>query len=156
MGIAGAFLTGAFVRGPAAKNLGGNQFLLRSIAVAVQYWRPVILAFVTLPFIWKVTRKSDDERMRGATDSIPGMIMTLIVSAAAIATGRSSPIRNGGTSLSVKAAIYSVYIGCPALGIYYGWRLLQSSLSRRQAQYCLLAAVSFFVAFTVSLSWPAY
>lgn len=157
LGTAGSFLTGAFVRGPAAKNLGGNQFLLRSLAVAAQYWRPAILAFVTLPFIWKVTRKSDDAEMRGATNSFTGMIMTLIVSAAAIATGAILAYRGtGALPLLVKAAIYSVYIGCPALGIYYGWRLLQSSLSRRQAQYCLLAAVSFFVAFTVSLSWPAY
>ena len=60
-----------------------------------------------------------------------------------------------GFTLS-KASIYFTLISTLVLGVYYFVSWVRGELTWRQAQYLLLAAVSFSVAFMLALSWPAF
>ena len=155
LGIVGSFLQQVFVRGPAAKNLGGTQYIRRVILVAEHYAVPLIMALVSIPFLWRAVLRSG--RIGSTRSERPAnqLALTFLLASLSIAAGAILSYR-GAANLPffVKPTMYVVLIASPLLGIYYG--LLRRPISGRQAHYCLLASVSFIVAFTVSLSWPAY
>jgi hypothetical protein len=157
MGLAGEFVRQAFVRGPAAKNMGGFQFPLRVIRAAIRYWPATILGLAAVPLLWKAVRRSGVGPGNNPANPLRELLSILLVSGASVAAGAILAYRGVALlPLLTKAAIYFVFIACPSLGIYYAYLVLRNSISQRQAQHCLLAAVSFIVAFMLSMSWPAF
>ena len=154
-GQAGTFLQEAFVRGPQAKSLGGNQFLARTLDVATSAWPAVVTGILALLAVWRVVRRSSGARDRCETSTPWAWIPITALGAAAIL---SATVLSHGASgiflLLPMAAIYFVYLACPIIGIECGWLALTGTITRRQAQFCLFAAVSFVVAFMLSLSFP--
>jgi hypothetical protein len=125
------------------------------ILVAGIYAVPLIMALVAIPFLWRAVLRSD--RVGSPRSERPSnqLVLTFLMASLSIAAGAILSYR-GAPNLPffVKSSMYVVLIASPVLGIYYG--LLRWPISTRQAHYCLFASVSFIVAFTVSLSWPAY
>ena len=58
--------------------------------------------------------------------------------------------------MAAKPTIYVSLIGSGLLIVYYCWRYLSGNISRRQSQFALIASVAFIVAFMTSLSYPAF
>jgi hypothetical protein len=57
----------------------------------------------------------------------------------------------------VRSLIFLVYLGSALLGLFYWLRFFSKpGLSRRQSQFFLYIAVSFSIAFMLSLSFPAF
>jgi hypothetical protein len=157
LGIANDFIQQAFVRGPAAKALGGNQFLARTILVATRMWPAVVPGIAACFLSWRaVIRSSAQPEDRGA--DAPQRLIPILVSAAIAVAAGFALSRAGFNTLPIlpKASIYFVLLACPVIGFYYGWLFLRNIVSRRRSQYCLLAGVSFVTASMLSLSWPAF
>lgn len=157
LGMVHAFFEQNFVRGPSAKSLGGDQFLMRTWYLAKKMWPMAILGIGACFASWRAVRRSSDHTEPRATDSTRQLAPILVAATTSIAAGIALAQR--GVSLLpilTKATIYFVLLACPAVGLVYGWMALRGRVTRRQAQYCLLAAISFVTASMLSLSWPAF
>jgi hypothetical protein len=155
-GLVATFLQQLFVRGPAAKDVDGTHFLMRALYVAVGMLPSVIVGVAAWIVLRKAARQSDIGANSADTNSLRELFAIFVLGGVAIAGGAffAGALWNQLLVLPT-AAIYFVYVGCVWLGIRYGRMALMSSISRRQAQYCLFAGVSFVICFMLSLSWPA-
>ncbi len=157
LGIANDFLQQAFVRGPAAKALGGNQFLMRTVSIGIELWPAVVLGVAACFICWRAVRRSGKQSEMPETDT-PARVISIFASAALAVAAGIAVSRAGFSILPMlpKATIYFVLLICPVLGLSFGWLALWNRVSRRQSQYCLLSGVSFVTASMLSLSWPAF
>jgi hypothetical protein len=57
---------------------------------------------------------------------------------------------------ALRTAIFYTVFASLAIGVFYGAKSRGRSLTRREAQFCLFAAVSFACALMVSLSFPVF
>ncbi len=157
LGVLHDFLQQVFVRGPAAKGLGGNQFLVRSANVAIIMWPILLLGLAACFAAWRAVRRSGADEESRDKDTGKSLISVIASAAMAIAAGIGASYA-GINILPIlpKATIYFVLLTSPVLGLSYGWLVLKNTATRRQAQFCLLAGISFVTASMLSLSWPAY
>jgi hypothetical protein len=157
------FLTMAFLKGPAAKGGHITDFIRRELMVASSNWFLVSLAVIAIACSAAAFLRSERNpqaepneppggkaQWRSARPLAAGFSL-VILAAELLALAGLGTIHN----LS-KSAVYFVFISVTILLLAYGMKSLRRKLSVREQQFALFAAVSFFVAFFLSLSWPAF
>jgi hypothetical protein len=155
-GILGAFLTQTFVTGPAAKASHPGDFILHTLMTLKVYWWAALIALAVLAICQRALRTSEIEEKKDTdTASLMGVLLALLLGLGAI--GLSSMVSfRFSSEMAAKPAIYASLIGSGLLMLYYPWRFLSGTISRRQAQFALFACTAFIVAFMTSLSFPAF
>jgi len=157
LGILRDFFQQVFVQGPAAKASHLADFLNREIFVGNQWRLPVFAALATLLISWRVLHRSalkEDQR----PETFRFLIWVLLLGLSSVSIGAIASYHELGPvgPAILKPVIYFTFFGSALQTLYYGILLLRGRLSRREAQFCIYAAISFAVAFTLSLSYPAF
>lgn len=157
LGVIHEFLTDVFSKGPAAKAASPLDFLWRDLLIARFNWLSVVLGIAALPLSWSVLRHSGASRRDTRPDSWPSLLLIGLNCAAAVGLGAlGSYSGHVGSNWLSRPAIYFTLFSTFALLANYAWLWLRGTLSPREAQFCLLATVSFVMAFMVSLSFPIF
>jgi hypothetical protein len=157
LGVVHEFLKDIFVKGPAAKGGNPNDFLGRELLVAKGLWYDVALGFIGVLLFWNAWRKSGVSPNSDRPDSWRGILAPGLLCAVAIGIGAALSYAGMPPVKSMsKAVIYLAMFASLALIFRYFWLWLRGTLSPREAQFALLATVSFVMAFMVSLSYPAF
>ena len=173
LGILRAFLRQIFVTGPAAKSSHPIDFLNRTIFVMRDMRYEAIIALITVLFCWRAvqrTAKSDVEPRDVNLASRFQLLGVFLLGAGAIALSfkvsyhslddflLTAPIGPFINSYQiVRSLIYFALFSSALLGLFYFFLYFRrKGLSRRQSQFLLFSAVSFSVAFMLSLSYPAF
>ena len=155
-GILRAFLTQAFVTGPAAKAAHPGDFLVHTLVTLRDYWWAALIASAVLAVCWGALRKSENEEKKDTdTDSLKGILLVLLLGLGIIGASSVQPLPFR-PDMAAKPTIYISLIGSGLLSAYYCWRYLSGNISRRQSQFALIASVAFIAAFMTSLSYPAF
>jgi hypothetical protein len=162
LGSLKVFLVAIFVKGPAAKaQNGGGDFVTRALRLGFLAPRPMILAAcAALIAVWLMFRsQSEVPHSEGKQDrtrwEMPAVTLFGIVS---IALGALFSFRHWGEvhkSWPLNM-IFLTAVAVVLLLLLGTWQLLKGAQSERQAQIYLLAAVSFNIAFMLSLSFPIF
>lgn len=158
LGVLSAALHMMFVAGPAAKASGGHVFLTRELSVAAGNPVWVSLAFLALLLIsvavWRNLHAPNREEPAGSCTTkyfFWGAAFVLLLAYTLSFTSLPA-LEDFG-----KASVYFSFLGCAALGVSLILLALRRPEQReRNWQLALLAAVGWAVAFTLSLSWPAF
>lgn len=170
-GVLRTVLRQLFVTGPVAKFSHPIDFVTRALFVMSTMKWDVATGIAALLLCWGSVHRSS-MKVHESDDASPlsmlgmGGVLLLGVSAIGLAlivpsTFRftslaSSPIYLADIALHlIEPPIYIALFGSGLLIIFYLWFFLKKSLSRRQSQFLLFAAVSFCIAFTLWLSYPA-
>jgi hypothetical protein len=151
------FLEQVFVTGPAAKAGKPLDFVIRTVKITRMCWWAAGPGMVAMGLTIRSIAKANNRRLPGPLSSeqrelglvLAGGTVALLAGAAAAYAGVHR------ISFSRPAIYYSFYTTIALLG-YLLWVHVRRGLGRREAQCCLLAAVSFACAFMLSLSWPAF
>ncbi len=156
------FLTMAFLKGPAAKGGNPGDFVRRELMVAGGNWFLVALALIGIACVGKAiiassrdeSELADDRPIKSGSRDLLRLSLGFgiaILSAELLAMAGLGTLHN----LS-KSGVYFAFILVGALLVLFGLKALRRPLTIRERQFSLFAAVSFFVAFFLSLSWPAF
>jgi hypothetical protein len=160
LGVLKTFLVAIFIKGPAAKaQNGGGDFVTRAIHLGLLAPRPMLLAICgAIIAAWLVVRPQNGRsspEQDGPRWEMPAVAVFGIVS---IAFGAAFSFRHWGEVhkswplnmifLTVVAVVLLLILGT--------WQLLKGTQTERQAQIYLFAAVSFNIAFMLSLSFPIF
>jgi hypothetical protein len=157
LGVVHEFLKDTFVKGPAAKGGSPNDFLGREVLVARGLWYDVALGLIGVLLFWNAWRRSGVSANSERPDSFRRVLVPGLLCALAIALGAAVSYAGMPPAKSMaKAVIYLDLFGSLALIFRYFWLWLRGTLSAREAQFALLATVSFVMAFMVSLSYPVF
>jgi hypothetical protein len=165
LGALKVFLVANFIKGPAAKaQNGGGDFLTRALHLGFLAPRPMILAIsAALIAVWLIVRprsphsgnEQDGHEQDGPRWEMAAVAVCGIVS---IALGVVLSFRHWGEvhrswplNMIFLTAVAIVFLLILGTG-----QLLRGTLTERQAQIYLFAAVSFNVAFMLSLSFPMF
>ena len=157
LGILSNFFEQVFVRGPAAKASHPSDFFFRTVYILRRVWWASSAAVVLLAVCWTIwTRSARKEEDRN--DDTRSSLLVLLAGAIAIALGVAVSYTSLGRAgrVVLKPTVYFTFFSVTLLPIFYGVLWLLGRLTRRQAQFCLYAAVSFAVAFMLSLSYPGF
>jgi hypothetical protein len=154
------FLVAIFVKGPAAKaQHGGGDFVTRAIHLGLLAPRPLILAVcAALIAVWLLLRSRSPQPEGGRDSSRWEMPALAAFGIASIALGALSSFHHWGEvhrSWPLNM-IFLTIVGVVVLLILGTWQLLRGTQTDRQAQIYLFAAVSFNIAFMLSLSFPLF
>jgi len=173
MGILRTFLQQIFVTGPAAKASHASDFFTRFIYVYKSMrWESAfgLIGFLICCAALHRAGLRDQEPEDATRSSWYLVLGALLLGVGAIALSfvvphqildnylLSSPL---GTYIDsyriVRSLIPFVFFGSGLLGVAYFLRFCsKGGLSRRQSQFLLFTAVSFSIAFMLSLSYPAF
>lgn len=160
-----AFLEMLFVKGPAAKASHASDFLVRELLVAWDNFGWFTLGSFALVLGWGAIRRSVGrstgppvEDFGDRTNSEPETRWAGYVLATGLGIFGLAWFLRGSPALHdfSKSAVYFTSLGLTVLLIRYARTIGAGGLSARDAQCLLFAAVSWSVAFTLSLSWPAF
>jgi hypothetical protein len=160
LGSLKTFLVAIFIKGPAAKaQHGGGDFITRAIHVGNLAARPMILAIcAALISVWLIAR-SERSRSEQSVDGPPWeMPAVAVFGIVSIASGVILSFRHWGqvhNSWPVNT-IFLTLVAVIVVLIFGTWQLIRGSQSERRAQIYLMAAVSFNIAFMLSLSYPMF
>src|SRR5882757_1548224 len=160
VGALKTFLVAIFIKGPAAKaQNGGGDFVTRAISTGLLGPRPMILATcAALIAVWLVLR-SLSTRAKRDHDTRPWEMLAMAVFAiVSIALGAAFSFRHWGQVHRSwpSNTIMLTAVAIVSLLVFGTWQLLKGTLTERQAQIYLFAAVSFNIAFMLSLSFPLF
>ena len=156
------FLDMAFLKGPAAKGGHPGAFLAREMIVAQSNWFFVLLALLAVTFTWRAVLRSQrtnagHEKDRSAALTSMDIRRFGVGFGAVIASAELLQFVGIGTIHNLsKSVVYLVLILAGVLFVAYAVACTRAVLSRKQQQFALFAAVSLFIAFFLSLSWPAF
>jgi hypothetical protein len=160
LGSLKVFLVAIFIKGPAAKSQhGGGDFLSRAIRAGQIAPRPMVLAIcAALIGVWLLIRsqrrnleqEDDSQRWEMPATALFGII--------AIALGAILSYRHWGEAHKSWPSnmIFVTIVAVVVLLLLGTWQLLKGTLTEHQAQVYLMAAVSFNIAFMLSLSFPIF
>jgi hypothetical protein len=160
LGALKAFLVAIFIKGPAAKaQHGGGDFVTRAIHVGLIGPRPMLLAVcAALIAVWLLMRsrsshsdpEQDEPHWEMAASAVFGIVSLVLGVLFSFRhwgeVHRSWPLNM--IFLTAVAIIFILIVG--------SWQLLKGTQTDRQAQIYLFAAVSFNIAFMLSLSFPMF
>lgn len=168
LGVVRNFFEDVFFRGPAAKASHPSDFLFRELFYFKLGKRSLLLAVIAIALSWPAVRAS----MRNARAPLrryAPLLWILLIGAAAVAAGAIASYAGLGYDSTgfdrqidrinrymLVPAIYFAFIASALWVIYPAFLWLRRKLTRRGAQFCLFAAVSFSVAFMLSLSFPVF
>ena len=158
LGSLKAFLVAIFIKGPAAKaQHGGGDFVTRAILVGRLAARPMIFAVsAALISVWLIVRSErsrTEQNIDGPRWEMPAVAAFGLVT---VALGMVLSFRHWGQAHHSwpTNTIFLMLVAIVVLLILGTWQLLKGTQSERQAQIYLMAAVSFNIAFMLSLSYP--
>jgi len=171
MKLLGLFVEMLFVKGPAAKAAHASEFVMRELRVGWDNFGWLMLGTFALVLGWRAMRRSllwesgrgrSFEAVPDGRDEASGRAAELRGAAYVLAAGlgtlglaevlRSLPALHDFS----KASVYFTFLALTLLLAGYAVRVFGGQSDARQAQCVLLCAVSWTVAFTLSLSWPAF
>lgn len=154
------FLVAIFIKGPAAKSQnGGGDFVTRALHVGLISPRPMILAVsAALITVWLVGRSQNPPSEREHNNSRWEMLAVAAFGILSIALGIVLSFRHWGEAHRSwpTNTIFLTAVAIVILLIAGTGQLLKGNQTDRQAQIYLLAAVSFNIAFMLSLSFPMF
>jgi hypothetical protein len=159
-GLWSGFLYQVFQQGPAAKASHLSDFFTRAIQVMGTFRFATFLAIAVIVLGWHAIRKSlKSGEMH--QNSILEVIAPIILGVIAISAACLGLLWLVGGDLyflenARRSTIYIALFASAAIGLGCAIPWLRGNMSRREANYLLFAAVSFSVAFMLSLSWPAF
>lgn len=160
LGALKTFLVAIFIKGPAAKaQHGSGDFLTRAIRLGLIAPRPAILAVsAALIAIWLIARSANPRSEQDQGRPSWEMIAVAVFGIVSIALGVVFSFRHWGAAHRSWPLnmIFLTAVAVVTLLILGTWQLLKGSLTERQAQIYLFAAVSFNIAFMLSLSFPMF
>lgn len=160
LGALKVFLVAIFIKGPAAKAQGGGgDFLTRAIRLGLLAPRPMILATCgALIAVWLIVRSRRSSFATEQKDARREMPVVALFGIASIALGAWLSFRHWGAAHASWPSnmIFLTAVAVVFLLILGTLQLLKKNLSERQAQIYLFAAVSFNIAFMLSLSFPIF
>jgi hypothetical protein len=140
-----------FLRGPSAKGLGSP---LPRIVFANFSWATVFAVLATFFFMAVVARRAlaePTEEPRAALFRMAAAMGASILAGAAISYSGLIPYTGWA-----RASIDFTLVTCGLLASFYGLLWVKRKVSEGEAQFWLLAGVSFVIAFLLFLSWPVF
>ena len=153
------FLSMAFLKGPAAKGGHPGAFLQRELMVAGQNWLLVLIGVIAIALTARAIFRSQLQSTQesGATPDRRILIRLTLTFAILIVSAELLHYAGLGAlhNLSKTTVYYTFIVSCVMVA-GYALTSLRRRLTPRQQQFALFAAVSFFIAFFLSLSWPAF
>lgn len=155
------FLVQVFVKGPSAKaQNGAGDFVTRALTVVGHSPRQFLVAAAGAAFlVWFLLRAYRSAARPDESDG-PAWELLAIAMAGAMSIGLGVLVtyRNIGQAHQSwpTNAILLAGMGIVVLLAVGTWQLVTGSLNDRQAQVYLFAAVSFNIAFMLSLSYPLF
>jgi len=171
MKLLGPFLEMLFVKGPAAKAAHASEFAVRELRVGWDNFGWLMLGAFGLALGWRAIRRSlqwesgwgrSFEGVRDGREEAGGGQAELRGAAYVLAAGlgtfglgemlRRLPALHDFS----KGSVYFTFLAMTVLLAGYAVKGFWGRWNTRQAQCALLCAVSWSVAFTLSLSWPAF
>jgi hypothetical protein len=160
LGSLKAFLVALFIKGPAAKAQNGwGDFVTRAIHVGFIAPRPTILAVSgALIAVWLVVRSRNQHSERNQDSQPWEMPAVAVFGIVTIALGVVLSFRHWGEGHKSWPLnmIFLTAVAIVLLLIIGTWQLFKGAQTEHQAQIYLLAAVSFNIAFMLSLSFPMF
>lgn len=157
LGALQAMLDDIFRKGPAAKAKSPVDFATRFATMATQLWPVAAAGIACLLVSLPALRRAGLQEGPKAPEEARPTLWAGAAAGAAIALGAAASYAGLDRIKAVsKPTIFMDLFGVSLLLVYYGWRWLWGKLSRREAQFCLLATVSFVTAFMLSLSFPVF
>ncbi|MDE1161948.1 MAG: hypothetical protein PW792_08375 [Acidobacteriaceae bacterium] len=156
LGVLGSALHMLFVAGPKAKASGAHEFLTRELSVAIGNPIWVLLAVlalaVSLAAILRNLRAEPSAAPSASLRSFALAGFVVIAAACALALTSLPALEDFG-----KASVYFAFIGTSIVGLVaIALSFARRPLAARNWELALFAAVGWSVAFTLSLSWPAF
>lgn len=153
-----AFCEMLFVQGPAAKAGHAGEFFWRELKIAGENGVWVLLGMfaltLSLPALsWSLKDLGSRQRDTAVwlrTAAVCVVVLVAVGWAEAMAYKRLPALHNVS-----KSVVYFTFIGTTILMLELAGAL-RRPISERRAQYTLFCAISWGVAFTLSLSWPAF
>ena len=142
----------------------GSPFAVLARPAIQMPWLFFAAAAVAPLLAWIVRRVPRGDRQESLSSIVgltAGGVITLVLAWVSVYTGHwwpgsASPTPStmlvGLTNLTIMAAL----TGSAFLFFDYGWRYLKGTLTQREEQIWMLSAVSFAVAYMLSLSWAVY
>jgi len=148
------FLYQVFQQGPAAKASHLSDFLKRALLLSEHLHREIFVAIAALAIAAKpiIASLHSREKRLNSLAQIKPLIAVPVIAFFAVRTLVSVP----GIQVLRFATILIAVFASVAIGVYCFVRWILARLTRFQSQMLLLAAVSFSVAFMLSLSWPFF
>lgn len=160
LGVLKTFLVAIFIKGPAAKaQNGGGDFITRAIHLGLLAPRPMILAICgALIAVWLIIRSQSLRSAAEQNDSHWEMPAIAVFGIISIAFGAAFSFRHWGEVHRSWPTnmIFLTAVAIVLLLILGTWQLLKGAQTEHQAQVYLFAAVSFNIAFMLSLSFPVF
>lgn len=160
LGILQDFLRQVLVQGPAAKASHFSDFLNREFFVGSAFRYQIVAALVVLLISYRAFHRSELKEGAQPVETFRFLIGALLLGLASVAAGALASYHAlgpvGPSPTLLKPVVYLAFFGSAAQTLYYGILLLMGRLSRRQAQFCVYAAISFAVAASLSLSFPVF
>jgi hypothetical protein len=150
-----------FVLGPAAKAGHPDDFLIREILVALGSWRWVVpgmlaLALTGSSVVRAIHSKGDEEIPKG-TESLRYATCVLLAGFVAIGGAKLWALSHyEAPQNSLRILVYYTFVLLTLLMVGFVIEIFRPGMSVRHAQCVLFCVVSWVVASTLSLSWPAY
>ncbi len=154
------FLFQDFIQGPAAKAQNGGDFVTRALMVADFSPRQCLVAAAgTAILLWFLLRGCRSSASQGESDG-PAWEMLAVALAGATSIGLGVVVTYHHIGHSHPSwptnAIIVTCIGIMVLLFVGTWQLLAGTLDDQRTQVYLFAAVSFNIAFMLSLSYPVF
>lgn len=152
------FLAQLFVIGPAAKASCLGDFLTREIKTILGCSVFTIPAAIALLSIWNILRNSAKQKER-KSEKNGVLVLVLMLGIASIGAGIFAPSDISSVFIArllLKTLICFTLFASLAQFAFYGCLCFKNKLSWRESQFYLYAAVSFTVAFMLSLSFPLF
>lgn len=161
LGAFHSFFQMLFISGPAAKGGHAGNFLIREILVAFGSWRWLglgMLALVlTAPAVVRAIHSKGDEERLPAVKCLRYATYVLLVGITVIGSAELWALRHDNAlQNSLRVLVYYMFVLLSLLVVGFVIEIFRPGMSVRHAQCILFCVVSWVVAFTLSLSWPAF
>ena len=163
LGILHPFLRMLFVQGPAAKATHAGDFVRREFLVARDNLGWLVLGSFALLLAWPSLRRFLANHVPGVVDeserwSLQRQIIAILcVGASTI--GLAVLLAHAGIPALhdfCKSCVYFAFLGIAGLSVIYVSISFRTPLTRETYQSILFCLVSWSIAATLSLSWPAF
>ncbi|HEX7359191.1 MAG TPA: hypothetical protein VF283_01745 [Bryobacteraceae bacterium] len=168
-GAVRACLNDIFFRGPSAKASHPSDFWWREIYFLKLGMRSFLIACAAFVLSWTAVRASA-RTSQALKRRVRPLLWILLLGVVAVAIGAlasygglgADAVGSFGVQLDrinrylLVPSIYFTFLASALWVLFFAFLWIRGDLSRRQAQFCLFAAVSFCVAFMLSLSFPVF
>ena len=153
-GLWSDFLYQVFRQGPSAKASHAIDFVNRALLISERLHPEIIVAAALMLLAAKpiISSMNSQERCQNSLADLTPVLAVPVLAYFAVRTTIMLP----GIQVFRFATVVIAELASVAIGLYCFARWALAKMTRFQAQLLLFAAVSFSVAFMLSLSWPFF